>query len=503
MDHAVDRAIDVLPWPVLSGLVVCYVAGWVIRTWRRQPNWSYTFEDTSFRIVCGAVGFAVAGFYAYRITGVLFPTGFAPNERGIYVAKFKTDEKNVAQSYVIELINLEVSRNPSLKGVHVRPIEREFESPTDAAKLCSSTHATICVWGVFIPPKPVFVKISTPGSDAVAERLFDDYLQMRELGGLVVQAIGAGSTSPDTAAKDNALETRLAAVEMSQRRIEATLDRIDQKSAAPPDHSSSDEPNSSLPRIKELERRRRRFALVIGISNYGYGLPQLLFAAADAKAVADEFGHLWSQHSETQVLIDKDATRKNILAAMDKIAHQASPEDQVWIYLSGHTISQDGRSVFLPFDGDSGDLQKNGIDLQSIFEWLKRIPASQGAMFVDTCYSGAFIADYSRGISAPRLQALSNAKGQAIFSATGQDQLAFESVQLGHGLFTRALLDGLQGKADLNHDGVVVTQELSLYIRDQVARESASLGFHQSPSFYLTGFAGDMVLATNEENQLQ
>jgi hypothetical protein len=499
MDHAIDRVVDVLPWPVLAGLAACYAIGWLIRTLRRHSNWSYTLGDRTFRVAAALIALTVAGYYAVQVALVLFPSRFGPDERGIYVAKFKADEKNVAQSYVIELINLEAANNPALKGVHTRSMERELDDAADAAKLCASTHAVLCVWGVFIPPKPVFVKISTPGSNAVAERLFDDYSQMRELSGLVVQAIHDASKPPEVVARDNALEARISALELSEQRLEASLDQSKRHESTPP---IQDDSTLRLNDDKAYERKRRRYALIIGISHSGYGLPNLLFSAADAKAFSAQFGRLWPDDSQSTLLVDTEATRVEILHAMDKIENEVSADDQVWVYLSGHTISKGGQSIFLPFDGDSTDLGKNGIKLQSIFSWLKRIRASQGLMFVDTCYSGALLANFSRGIVL-RLQPSRNASGQAVFSATGQDQLAYESVQFQHGLFTYALLEGLGGKADFNRDGVITAQELSLYVRQRVAEASAGLGFNQSPSFYATGLGGDITVAevaTNPAN---
>ena len=43
-----------------------------------------------------------------------------------------------------------------------------------------------------------------------------------------------------------------------------------------------------------------------------------------------------------------------------------------------------------------------------------------------------------------------------------------ERAEWGHGAFTKALLEGLQGKADLNGDGVVETAELATWIVQRV-----------------------------------
>jgi hypothetical protein len=53
--------------------------------------------------------------------------------------------------------------------------------------------------------------------------------------------------------------------------------------------------------------------------------------------------------------------------------------------------------------------------------------------------------------------------------------------ELGHGLFTYYLLEGLAGAADLNGDAIVSLQELYEYIEQQVTQRSRALGGNQHP----------------------
>ena len=53
-----------------------------------------------------------------------------------------------------------------------------------------------------------------------------------------------------------------------------------------------------------------------------------------------------------------------------------------------------------------------------------------------------------------------------LLAATSSDQYAAEVQQLGHGLFTYALLDGLAGKAA--SDGKVTVKRLEAWLNDAV-----------------------------------
>ena len=56
-----------------------------------------------------------------------------------------------------------------------------------------------------------------------------------------------------------------------------------------------------------------------------------------------------------------------------------------------------------------------------------------------------------------------------------------ELPELGHGIFTYYLLQGLNGAADLNKDGIVTVQELYEYVEQQVTQKSRSVGGNQHP----------------------
>ncbi len=56
-----------------------------------------------------------------------------------------------------------------------------------------------------------------------------------------------------------------------------------------------------------------------------------------------------------------------------------------------------------------------------------------------------------------------------------------ELPELGHGVFTYYLVQGLQGAADLNRDGIVTLQELYEYVEQQVTRKSRMVGGNQHP----------------------
>ena len=61
-----------------------------------------------------------------------------------------------------------------------------------------------------------------------------------------------------------------------------------------------------------------------------------------------------------------------------------------------------------------------------------------------------------------------NLEGRLVLSASSENQDAFESPELQHGVLTHFLLAGLNGAGDLNGDGHVTVWELFEYVRSEV-----------------------------------
>jgi helicase len=109
-------------------------------------------------------------------------------------------------------------------------------------------------------------------------------------------------------------------------------------------------------------------------------------------------------------------------------------------------------------------------------------------VFLDTCYSGrrvgrTFASKKTRAgdVDELFLERLTRARGRAIITASRPTEVAIELPELGHGLFSYYLVQGLKGAADLNRDGIVSLQKLYEYVEQQVTRKSRAVGGNQHP----------------------
>ena len=58
--------------------------------------------------------------------------------------------------------------------------------------------------------------------------------------------------------------------------------------------------------------------------------------------------------------------------------------------------------------------------------------------------------------------------GVLLYASAQGRQLSLEYPEWGNGAFTKAMIEGLSGKADRDHTGFVETDELALYVRRRV-----------------------------------
>jgi tetratricopeptide (TPR) repeat protein len=96
------------------------------------------------------------------------------------------------------------------------------------------------------------------------------------------------------------------------------------------------------------------------------------------------------------------------------------------------------------------------------------------------------------------LQDITRRGARQMFTAGGADQQVADNGPNGHSVFTWTLLQALDGRADLNGDGVITATELAAYVAPAVSALS-----HQTPAFgNLVGSeGGDFIFDLKHESE--
>ena len=248
------------------------------------------------------------------------------------------------------------------------------------------------------------------------------------------------------------------------------------------------------------------WAVVIGISKYKYssqnGLENLIFADDDAKAFARTLQNLGWSESHIKILINEEATQRNILIALESWLTKAGPNDQIVLFWAGHGFPDPEYSekvYFACYDTDI-KIPATGYRMDRVRSILEERNTKNVIVLVDTCHAGKIITRGNRGISiVPNIEKMRREqnipKGWIFMVGADTDRKAIEHTSWTNGAFTHSLLKGLSGEADGfqssgNVDGVVTLGELRSYMNTAMPDETQKvLGVAKRP--VITTSAGD------------
>jgi len=120
-------------------------------------------------------------------------------------------------------------------------------------------------------------------------------------------------------------------------------------------------------------------------------------------------------------------------------------------------------------------------EVETIFH---RLSAERVIFITDSCYSGDTAgrtfstAGHRVNLSDAFLNRLSKGKGRVVLTASRAGEVSEERDDLGHGVFTYYLLEGLNGKADVDGDSIVTVDEAYSYLSTHVPQAT---GQNQHP----------------------
>ena len=236
--------------------------------------------------------------------------------------------------------------------------------------------------------------------------------------------------------------------------------------------------------------------LGVGIDKYRLSSMDLEFAKSDVNAFVNRVSAGAKERYDQvvpKVLTDSGATRQGLKDLLDKLG-ELDPQDSLILALAGHGDFHNGEWYFLPHDVNPKDIPNTGISARELQDALVNSPARKIFLMVDACNSGAGIDSFNRYRAFQRrfAQQMGRNAGLSVLTATRRDQLAAEVPQLGHGLFTHTVLEGLGGAADNSpSDGRISAHELANYVGQNLERKARpfleSHRLTQSPAHFVIG----------------
>lgn len=178
-------------------------------------------------------------------------------------------------------------------------------------------------------------------------------------------------------------------------------------------------------------------------------------------------------------LTDNNATKANILKALNSIAQKAQPQDTFVWFQSGHgVLDADGNYHIITFDthfikNKDKESIKNTLNSNDILEASKNIKAMSQLIVLDTCHDGGLDGKMG-GLYDGRMSKLMKNMGVHLYAAAEPQEKARETKENQHGIFTSFLLEGLKSSMpDSNKDSQISIIELGKYAVDKTIEHEA------------------------------
>ena len=197
------------------------------------------------------------------------------------------------------------------------------------------------------------------------------------------------------------------------------------------------------------------YLVSVGIADYPGTTMDLTLPAKDAQTIT----WLYSKNSSMQYcqLLNEEATKAKIIAAMNKVFAMAGVNDIVVFFYSGHGYP----GGFCAYDGN--------LDYKEVRNAMAKSKCKNKMIFADACYSGKIRTNDSASQSEVAAAKKANVM---LFLSSRSDETSIERRDMKNGFFTTYLQKGLRGGADVNRNRIITAKELFDYVHRNVVKLS-------------------------------
>jgi hypothetical protein len=253
---------------------------------------------------------------------------------------------------------------------------------------------------------------------------------------------------------------------------------------------------------QEIELYAESNALIIGVSNYTAGWPDLPGVKNDVA----EISVLLREHGFTITTVS-DPTRAQLDQAVRAFITKYGQgiQNRLLIYFAGHGHTIEGvggqQGYIVPADapdpgrGESA-FKDAAVSMDEIEAYVRRIEAKHLLWVFDSCFSGALF-EATRAAPPAITTRTALPVRQFITAGTADQRVPDNSV------FRAQFVEGLRGEADRDNDGYVTGEELGLFLNTRVANytrgsQTPQHGKIRNPRLD----KGDFVFALSKQRQL-
>ena len=224
--------------------------------------------------------------------------------------------------------------------------------------------------------------------------------------------------------------------------------------------------------------------------------PNLDYTMKDARDMKTLFNNqMLYKNTHITPLLGESATADNIRTFIQNIKNdyaygRITSRDMVVLFFSGHGyVSKEKKFYFQADDFNRAFPEETGISLEYILTMLKDVKCKKMLM-IDACHSGTqnpntfMTRDDARARALQKL--LSPQDGWTIITSSGTE-LSWEHDDWQNGTFTEAFVEGMNGAADTNENGLISIDEIYNYLKIRTIELNEEVGYPaQYPKMFNT-----------------
>ena len=213
----------------------------------------------------------------------------------------------------------------------------------------------------------------------------------------------------------------------------------------------------------------KKYALLIGVSEYGEGIPSLSAPPNDVVAMKQVLeDKTMGRFDDITELINPDLV--TMQEKIQSLFMDREKNDLVLLYFSGHGITDDNNKLYLTTKGTSKNLFKaTAVQGGFIQDVSKESYAKRQVIILDCCYSGAFADGWTAKSVGLDIKKELGAEGRVVLTSSSATQTSFQQENAELSLYTQYFIEGIKtGAADRDGDGKIFARELHNYAKAKV-----------------------------------
>ncbi|MBE9068193.1 caspase family protein [Leptolyngbya cf. ectocarpi LEGE 11479] len=215
------------------------------------------------------------------------------------------------------------------------------------------------------------------------------------------------------------------------------------------------------------QSRVNKFALLIGVSEYDCGFPELPGALKDAQAMKTVLSSSLLGNFDQVLPLLENPDSSRMQQAIHQLFANRNEDDLVLLYFSGHGFKDISNRLYLGAknssrDSHGGIVNSSVVSANFIHDLMNRCQSKHQVIILDCCFSGAFPEGFvSKDDTSIDIHSQLGGKGRVILSSSGATQLSFSGITSDLSPYTQYLIEGIcEGKGSIN--------ELHQYVKQRI-----------------------------------